>query len=142
MAPPGALPAPAPGTSSDSTGQSSSSQPGEAQSNSQPSEAVRAEYDAAFQESLQNPADPAVLVKFAEAAVKVGDMEGAISALERLLLIDGEQADVKLELGVLYFRLGSIEPARAYLEAAGKSPEASDEVKERAQTFLKAIATK
>lgn len=107
-----------------------------------PSDEARAEYDASFQASLTNPSDPAVLVKFAEAAVQVGDIEGAISALERLLLIDGKQADVKLELGVLYFRLGSTEPARAYLESASASPEASPEVKERARTFLKEMASK
>jgi hypothetical protein len=55
------------------------------------------------------------------------------------LLIDGEQADVKLELGVLYYRIGSIEAARMYLEAARASKQASAEVKERAETFLKAM---
>jgi tetratricopeptide (TPR) repeat protein len=108
----------------------------------QPTEAMRADYDAAFQETLQKPSDPAVLVKFAGASVQVGDIEGAISALERLLLIDGEQADVKLELGVLYYRLGSTEAARSYLEASIASPEASTATKERAQTFLTAISNK
>jgi len=108
----------------------------------EPSEALRASYDAAFQESLENPADPAVLAKFAEVAVQFGDIEGAISALERLLLIDGAQAEVKLELGVLYFRLGSNEAARSYLEAASASPEASSDIKERAQTFLKTLGDK
>jgi tetratricopeptide (TPR) repeat protein len=111
-------------------------------SGTQPSDELRTAYDAAFQESLDHPSDPAVLVKFAETAVQLGDIEGAISALERLLLIDGKQADVKLELGVLYYRLGSTEPARAYLESASASPEASAEVRERAQAFLKAIPSK
>jgi Flp pilus assembly protein TadD len=99
---------------------------------------VRAEYDAAFQKSLDNPSDPDVLAKFAELAVQVGDVEGAISALERLLLLDGDQPDVKLELGVLYYRLGSNEAARMYLEAARTSSQASNETKERATTFLAA----
>jgi hypothetical protein len=136
--------APTPGTSSDQQQQqqSSTSQPETTKPGSAPSDALRASYDAAFQASLDNPADPQVLVKFAEVAVQMGDIEGAISALERLLLVDGQQADVKLELGVLYYRLGSTEAAKAYLEAASSSPEASDEVKERAQTFLKAMASK
>jgi Flp pilus assembly protein TadD len=99
---------------------------------------TRAEYDAAFQKSLDSPSDPDVLAHFADLAVQVGDMEGAISALERLLLLDGDQPDVKLELGVLYYRLGSNEAARMYLEAARSSSSASNETKERAGTFLNA----
>jgi Flp pilus assembly protein TadD len=102
-----------------------------------PSDAVRAKYEAAFNESLEKPADPDVLVNFAEAAVEFGDIEGAISALERLLLIDGSQMEVKLELGVLYYRLGSTEVARAYLQDVSSSKDSSDEDKERAKTFLK-----
>jgi tetratricopeptide (TPR) repeat protein len=139
------MPAAQPGMASPTTQEASTStrpQIGSTAPGVLPNDATRATYDAAFQESLNNPSDPAVLVKFAEAAVQLGDIEGAISALERLLLIDGKQADVKLELGVLYFRLGSTEAARAYLESASASPEASAQIKERAQTFLKAIASK
>ena len=107
-----------------------------------PSPERRAAYEQAFQLTMQNPSDPPTLAKFAEIAIEVGDIEGAISALERLLLIDGEQADVKLELGVLYYRLGSVDAARMYLEAALTSKQASAEVKERADTFLKAIPKK
>lgn len=97
----------------------------------------KAAYDAAFQESLNKPADPETLVKFATAAVKIGDLEGAISALERLLLIDGDNPDVQLELGVLYFRLGSLEAARSYLTAVRDSRRASPETKTRAASFLR-----
>ena len=68
----------------------------------EPTAADRAAYDEAFNETLRKPGDPAVLIRFAELAVTVGDLEGAISALERLLLIEGDQPKVKLELGVLY----------------------------------------
>lgn len=97
----------------------------------------RAAYDAAFQESLGKPADPATLVKLAAAAVTVGDLEGAISALERLLLIDGDNPDVQLELGVLYFRLGSMEAARSYLQVVRDSRRATAETKMRAVSFLR-----
>ena len=97
----------------------------------------RAAYDAAFQDSLSKPADPDTLVKFAAAAIKIGDLEGAISALDRLLLIDGENPEVQLELGVLYFRLGSLEAARSYLAAARDSPRAPPETKARAASFLR-----
>jgi Flp pilus assembly protein TadD len=104
----------------------------------EPTPAERAAYDKAFQTTLEKPSDPETLARFADLAVKVGDIEGAISALERLLLIDANQPEVKLELGVLYYRLGSKEAALTYLEGARSSPQASAQVKDRAEEFLKA----
>ncbi len=104
-----------------------------------PSDEQRGAYEKAFQETLGKPSDPEALAKFAELAVGMGDIEGAISALERLLLIDADQPEVKLELGVLYYRLGATEPARAYLEAARTSPSSSSETKARAETFLLSV---
>lgn len=99
---------------------------------------MRAAYQASFRETLRKPSDPATLIAFAELAIKIGDLEGAISALDRLLLIDGDQPDVKLELGVLYFRLGSFEAARTYLAEVRFSRRASPVLKARAEEFLKA----
>ena len=98
--------------------------------------AQRAAYDVAFQATLDKPSDPAVLVNFAKIAVTMGDVEGAISALERLLLVEGDQPEVKLELGVLYYRLGAADVARAYLEQARDSELATDDVRKRANTYL------
>jgi hypothetical protein len=104
-----------------------------------PTADTRTAYDAAFQETLKKPSDPRTLVKFAELAVQVGDLEGAISALERLLLINGDQPAVKLELGVLYYRLGSYEASRTYLESARRSAGASPEVKDKAGQYISDI---
>ena len=101
--------------------------------------AERAAYDAAFQETLRKPADPPTLIRFAEAAVRVGDLEGAISALERLLLIEGDQPRIRLELGLLYYRLGSYEVARSYLEGARSSPRTTQEVRVRAEQGIAEI---
>lgn len=103
-----------------------------------PSYEMRAAYHASFQETLRKPSDPATLMAFAEIAIKIGDLEGAISALDRLLLIDRDQPEVKLELGVLYFRLGSFEAARTYLGDVRFSQRASPVLKARAEEFLKA----
>ena len=72
----------------------------------------------------------------AKIAVTMGDVEGAISALERLLLVEGDQPEVKLELGVLYYRLGAVDVARAYLEQARDSELSTDDVRQRANTYL------
>ena len=103
---------------------------------------ARAEYDAAFQASQRNPADTATVLRYAAAAIKVNDLEGAISALERLLLISGDQPRVKLELGTLYYRLGSYEAARAYFDSARSSGLATNEVKQRADEYLVVIDSK
>ena len=120
-----------------STPASASASPAAAAAAPAVSEADRAAYDAAFQETLRKPADPPTLLRYAEAAVKIGDLEGAISALDRLLLIDGDNPDVQLELGVLYFRLGSMEAARSYLQAVAGSRRASAEQKAKANSFIK-----
>lgn len=101
-----------------------------------------AEYRRAFEETMRKPGDPATLMRYAELSVKVGNIEGAISALERLLLIDGDQPKVKLELGVLYFRLGSYEASRSYLESARASGKADADTKSRADQFLADIDEK
>jgi hypothetical protein len=93
---------------------------------------TRAAFDAAFQETLRKPSDPTTLIRYAELAVKVGDLEAAVTALERMLLIEGDQPRVRLELGLLYFRLRSYEVARAYLDGARTSGRATPEIKERA----------
>jgi len=98
-----------------------------------------AEYDAAFQDTLKNPSDPETAFRFARLAVRVGDVRGAISALERLLLLDADQPNVKLELGMLYFRLGSLEAARGYLESAKVSTRADAATRQRADQVLAEI---
>jgi hypothetical protein len=103
---------------------------------------VQGAMNAAFEETLRKPGDPATLVKYAALAVKAGNIEGAISALERLLLIEGDQPRVKLELGVLYFRLGSYEAARGYLESAKASPRATNKIRKEADEFLADIERK
>lgn len=95
-----------------------------------------AAFKAAFEETLRKPNDPAVLMRYADLAVKIGDLEAAISALERLLLIDADQPRVNLELGVLYYRLGSYEAARGYLKNARASAKATPEIKARAEQVL------
>ncbi len=97
---------------------------------------LEAEYDAAFQEMLKNPSDLDVLFKIATIASKTGDLEGAISALERMLLVDPDLPRVRLELGVLYYRLGSFEVARSYFEVTLKSAALPPDVKARAEQFL------
>ena len=94
------------------------------------------EYDAAFQETLRQPGNLDVLFRFATVATQTGDLEGAVSALERMLLIDPNLPRVRLELGVLYFRLGSYELARTYLQSALASRSIPADVRAKAEQYM------
>ena len=77
-----------------------------------------AEYDAAFKAMLENPTDLDITFKFAMLARRSGDAEGAIGALERMLIYNPDLPIIHYELARLYTRLGSLEAARRYYRSA------------------------
>lgn len=99
----------------------------------------QAAYRAAFQEMLADPASLDKTFAYARTAIAVRDYEGAIGALERMLFINPELPRVRLELGALYFRLGSYEVSRAYLTTALAAPDVPEAVQARANELLAAI---
>lgn len=101
--------------------------------------ALEAAYEAAFQANLNDPADLDTTFEYAELAVKVGDVEGGISALERMLIYNPDLPRVRLELGVLYFRLGSYEIARSYLTRAVEGADVPEPVRARVAVYLEEI---
>lgn len=102
-------------------------------------DALEQEYEEAFQELFRDPGNLEKTFKFAELAVKVGNYETAISALERMLLVNPNLPRVRLELGVLYFRLGSYQISKTYLTRALEGPNVPDSVRERVEVFLAEI---
>lgn len=100
---------------------------------------VQQDYDALFQQMYKNPSDLEASFKFAEQAVKRGDYEAAIGALERMLFFNPNLPRVKLELGVLYFKLGSYELARSYFQEAIKAADAPDDIRVQVRAYLTEI---
>jgi tetratricopeptide (TPR) repeat protein len=98
-----------------------------------------AEYDELFRRVLREPANLDLSFRFAEAATRIGDYEAAIGALERMLFYNPNLPRVKLELGILYFRLGSYEMARSYFRGALAAPDAPLEIRGRVEGFLAEI---
>src|SRR5215207_4833323 len=94
------------------------------------------EYDAMFAQVLREPANLDLSFRFAEVATAAGDYEAAIGALERMLFYNPALPRVRLELGILYFRLGSYEMARSYLAGALAGADAPPEVRARVEPFL------
>lgn len=101
--------------------------------------ATRADFEAAFQAMLADPGNAQKTLRFAEIASAFDDPEAAIAALERFLLLDREQAKVNLELGVLYYRLGSHEAARRYLQRSVAAADSTPATRDRANVFLAEI---
>ena len=77
-----------------------------------------AEYNAAFKAMLQNPTDLDTTFKFAMLARRAGDLEGAVGALERMLIYNPDLPVIHFELARLYARLGSFEAAKRYYHSA------------------------
>ncbi len=104
-----------------------------------PPEAEKA-YDDAFKSMLSDPANLEKAFGYAQAAILVGNLEGAISTLERMLFINPELPRVRLELGVLYFRLGSYAAAQTYFNSVSELKDVPEPVRERVATYQAEIA--
>lgn len=100
---------------------------------------IEAQFDHAFREVLGDPSNLNKTFRYAELAIQVRDFEAAISALERMLMFNPDLPRVRLELGVLYFRLSSFATARAYLTQAVEGPNVPDDVKARVAVYLEEI---
>jgi hypothetical protein len=94
-----------------------------------------------FQQMLNNPASLDVTFAYAETSAKLGDNEAAVAALERMLLFNPNLAAVDLELGALYFRMGSFQIARTYFDKAlAMNP--APEIRARVEQYLNEIASR
>jgi tetratricopeptide (TPR) repeat protein len=92
-----------------------------------------------FQQMLADPTNLDVAFEYAGLSARVGDIEAAISTMERMLIFAPGLPRLQLELGVLYFRIGAYETARSYFDAALKAPDVPDVVKSRVDPYLAAI---
>jgi tetratricopeptide (TPR) repeat protein len=93
--------------------------------------AVQERYQQAFDAMLADLSDPERSFRFARIAVEAGDVRGAISALERVLLLNPNLPNIKAELGYLYLQAGSSSTAEAYLTDAQQSGAVPPEVAAR-----------
>ena len=99
-------------------------------------ESLQAEYNRLFQDLLKSPNDLEKMSRFAYVATRLRNYEAAITTFERMLLINPNLTSVRLEIGVLYYRLKAYETAQVYLEDVLDDPSTSPTAKARAQRYL------
>lgn len=88
---------------------------------------------------LADPSNLDVAFEYAALSARVGDLEGAVATLERMLIFAPGLPRLQLELGVLYYRLGAYEVANNYFEQAVAGPDVPQEVIDRVQAFRTGI---
>jgi hypothetical protein len=101
-----------------------------------PTTAEDREAAALFEQTLARPDDISLLLRYAAAATQAGDLEGAVSAYERIVMLDPTRPRARFELGVLYWAMGSPGAARAYLEDAAAHPDLPPRLRAEARRLL------
>lgn len=108
-----------------------------AASSALPQIAARRQYLLA--QMLADPGNLDIAFEYAALSSQVGDLEGAISTLERMLIFAPGLPRLHLELGVLYYRLGAYESASSYFEAALAAPDVPQDVRDSVAPYMAAI---
>ena len=99
---------------------------------------VEEERDIVFKKMFADPTNLALLFEYANLSILLGDLEAAIGVFEQMLIYDNELPRIRLELGVLYFRLGAFALANTYLKSV-KEFDPPPEVLDRVNQFIEAI---
>jgi tetratricopeptide (TPR) repeat protein len=97
---------------------------------------VEAQRQALLKDMLADPSNVDLAMRYAELSAQAGDLEGAISTLERLAIFAPNVARLNFELGVLYYRLGAFDLATAYFNTASAAPDATADLKAQAAAYV------
>ena len=101
--------------------------------------ALRVQQADLFERMFRDPENLDLMFEYALVSIALRDFEAAISTLDRILIFNPDLPRARLELGAAYYRIGSYQFAREYIEQAREHPEASEAIRERADEFLAAI---
>ena len=89
---------------------------------------------------LQDPTNLDVAFEYAALSSQVGDYEAAVSTLERMLIFAPNTPRLQLELGILYYRLGSYEVSRSYFAQVVANPNVPPEIAAKVRLYLQQLA--
>ena len=99
---------------------------------------VEARREALLKQMLARPNDLDLAFEYATLSSQVGDYEGAVSTLERMLIYAPNTPRLQLELGILYYKLGAYDVARAYFAQALANPSVPPSVAAQVRLYLSA----
>ncbi len=94
-----------------------------------------------FQLMLADPSNLELAFQYAALSEQVGDLEAAISTLERMLVFAPGLPRLQFELGVLYYRLGSWSTAKSYFTTVMEQPIVPDDVRNSIGAYMAQIET-
>lgn len=127
----------------ESSAQTASDVPAKKTANSQISQEAELEVQKRrlflFRQMLEKPQDLDVAFEYATLSAQVGDLEAAISTLERMLIFAPGLPRLQLELGLLYYRLQAFKTAKTYFESAVSGPDVPEEVRAKVEQYLSGI---
>ena len=97
------------------------------------------EYADLHRQLLEKPDDLELMGRFAHLASRLGNYDAAIMTFERMLLMNPDLPAVRIEIGVLYYRLEAYQTAKIYLDDIVADPGATAEQHARAMRYLDEI---
>ncbi len=88
-----------------------------------------------FSQMLADPSNLDLALEYAALSEKVGDVEAAISTLERMLVFAPGLPRLQYELGVLYYRVGAWNAAKTYFDAVLAAEAVPDQIRTDVETY-------
>ena len=101
-------------------------------------EETNTEREKIFSALIEDPTNLDNLFEYANLSILLGDLEAAISVFEQMLIYEPDLPRIRLELGVLYFRLNAYPSAKLYLNSV-RNYDAPEEVLKKVDAFLNSI---
>jgi tetratricopeptide (TPR) repeat protein len=95
-----------------------------------------------FQKMLAAPSNLDLAFEYAALSEQVGDLEAAISTLERMLVFAPGLPRLQFELGVLYYRLGSWSTSKSYFTTVMQQPMVPDDIRNSIGAYMAQIETR
>jgi tetratricopeptide (TPR) repeat protein len=95
---------------------------------------------ALLKQMINSPGNLDLAYDYAQLSAQVGDFEGAISTLERVLIFAPNTPRIELELGILYYQIGSYDVARSYFASTLATPNLPPSIAAQVNLYLQQLA--
>jgi hypothetical protein len=95
---------------------------------------------AILQQMIASPGDLDLALQYSELSAQAGDYEGAISTLERMLIYAPNTPRLQLELGILYYKIGSYDMAQSYFATVLANPNVPPSIASQVRVYIQQVA--